>query len=369
MTGTRIDTNTGTGTQPVRDRRHTLYFLEYAARQRPVHLDTEIDMSAIHAHRDSVGGDRARRYSTVTYVLHAAGRVLHRHPEANAVLARGWPRLLRRPRIVRFPSVTGKLALDATGPHGQRIVLSALVPELETASLDDIQDQVDRYRTRSDRGADPRTRSVGDANTRGDARVTDGVSEAGGAAPIPDGSTPPSVAGLPEFRGVRMLTRLPVWLGRLAFAAALRDARRRPAVLGTVSVSSLGHRPVDGFHSVGGTAVTLTCGRTVPRPVVREDGRIEAAPLMRLGLTFDHRVLDGAAAADVLGDLKYALEQGCWNDETDRPDDEAGQADHQDGNAHDDATTTGAGADATGAELWRTPADRRAVRPVAADQG
>ncbi|MGW1023365.1 2-oxo acid dehydrogenase subunit E2 [Streptomyces sp. NPDC002577] len=338
MTGTSTDT--GTGTQPVRDRRHTLYFLEYAARQRPVHLDTEIDMSAIHAHRELAGGDSARRYSTVTYVLHAAGRVLHRHPEANAVLARGWPRLLRRPRIVRFPSVTGKLALDATGARGQRIVLSALVPELETASLDDIQDQVDRYRTRS--GAD--------------------------AASGQHGSAPPSVAGLPEFRGVRMLTRLPVWLGRLAFAAALRDARRRPSVLGTVSVSSLGHRPVDGFHSVGGTAVTLTCGRTVPRPVVREDGRIEAAPLMRLGLTFDHRVLDGAAAADVLGDLKYALEQWCWNDETDRPDDEAGQADHQDGNAYDD-TTTGAGADTTGAKLWRTPPDRRTVRPVAADQG
>jgi hypothetical protein len=29
---------------------------------------------------------------------------------------------------------------------------------------------------------------------------------------------------------------------------------------------------------------------------------------MRLGLTFDHRVLDGAAAADVLADLKSALE-------------------------------------------------------------
>ncbi|MDO0931749.1 2-oxo acid dehydrogenase subunit E2 [Streptomyces sp. DG2A-72] len=258
-----------TTTHPVRARRHTLYFLEYAARQRPVFLDTDVDMGAVHAHRAAA----ERRYSTVTYVLYAAGRVLHRHPEANAVLA---PRRLRAPRIVRFPSVTGKLALDAKSAGGERVVLSALIPVLESATLDSIQDQVDRYRS-------------------------------------------PDVATLPEFGGVRALVRLPVWLGRAAFAHALRSARRRPSVLGTVSVSSLGHRPVDGFHSTGGTAVTLTCGRTTPRPVVREDGTIEAAPVMRLGLAFDHRVLDGAAAADVLGELTDALEHGSWEATSDAP--------------------------------------------------
>ncbi|WP_181767831.1 2-oxo acid dehydrogenase subunit E2, partial [Streptomyces albidus (ex Kaewkla and Franco 2022)] len=83
--------------------------------------------------------------------------------------------------------------------------------------------------------------------------------------------------------------------------------RRRPAVFGTVSVSSLGHRPVDGFHSAGGTAVTLCAGQIADRPVVRA-GRVVPAPLMRLGLTFDHRVIDGALAADVLGDLQLTLE-------------------------------------------------------------
>lgn len=259
MTGNGSNRPRGHSTHPVRGRRHTLHFLEYTAAQRPVHLDTDIDMTHALAHRAHAD----RHYSTVSYVLHAAGRVLARHPEANAVLAPGHR---RRPRIVRFTEVTGKLALDTTVPGGDRIVLSALVPALESASLADIQDRVDRYRN----------------------------------APDP--------AALPEFARVRTLARLPAWLGRLAFAMALRDPGRRPAVLGTVSVSSLGHRPVDGFHSSGGTALTLTCGRTAPRPVVRDDGRIEAAPLMRLGLTFDHRVLDGATAADVLADLKSALE-------------------------------------------------------------
>lgn len=247
---------------PERRRRHTLYFLEHAARQRPVHLDSDIDMTRIEAHRAAARAT-GLRYSVVTYLLHATGRVLHRHPEANAALVPARLFGLRGPRTVRFAEVTAKLALDRT-VDGERTVLSALLPALESAGLDDIQQRVDRYRG-------------------------------------------PGTEQLPEFRGVRLLGRLPVPLGRLAFAAVLRDPRRRPDVLGTVAVSSLGHRPVDGFHSSGGTAVTLNAGRVADRPVVR-DGQLAVAPVMRLGLTFDHRVIDGATAADVLGDLKDALE-------------------------------------------------------------
>lgn len=264
MTGFRPGANRAVPARahPERRRRHTLYFLEHAARQRPVHLDTDIDMTRIEAHR---AGARAagRRYSVVTYLLFATGRVLHRHPEANAVLAPGRLFGLRGPRTLRFAEVTAKLALDRT-LDGERTVLSALFPALESAGLDDIQQRVDRYRG-------------------------------------------PDTELLPEFRGVRLLGRLPVPLGRLAFAAALRDPVRRPGVFGTVAVSSLGHRPVDGFHSSGGTAVTLCAGRVVDRPVVR-DGQLAIAPVMRLGLTFDHRVIDGATAADVLGDLTRELE-------------------------------------------------------------
>lgn len=245
-----------------RGRLHTLYFLEHAARQRPVHLDTDIDMSRVEAHRAAARA-AGRRYSRVAYLLWASGRVLHRHPGANAALVPGRPFGLRAPRTIRFAEVTAKLALDRT-VDGERTVLSALLPRLESADLDSIQERIDRYR-------------------------------------------PPDSAQLPEFRGVRLLGRLPVPLGRLALAAALRAPTRRPATLGTVSVSSLGHRPVDGFHSNGGTAITLCAGRVIDRPVVRQ-GRLAIAPVMRLGLTFDHRIIDGAAAADVLGDLTSTLE-------------------------------------------------------------
>jgi len=72
-------------------------------------------------------------------------------------------------------------------------------------------------------------------------------------------------------------------------------------------VTSLGHRPVIRFFSCGGTAVTIGIGRIRDLPVVR-DGAVAIAPSMPLSLTFDHRVLDGALAADVLTDLKQTLE-------------------------------------------------------------
>ncbi|WP_434597772.1 2-oxo acid dehydrogenase subunit E2 [Streptomyces sp. A5-4] len=249
-------------TRTERRRRHTLYFLEWSANQRPVHLDTDIDMTRIQAHRAAARAQGVH-YSVVGYLLHSAGRTLARYPEANAVMAPGWPGLLRPPRTVRFDGVTAKLALDRP-VEGERTVLSALVPEVQTASLREIQQHIDRYRGEQ-------------------------------------------AAELPEFKGVRMLGKLPVLLGRAAFAAALRDPRKRPGIFGTVSVSSLGHRSVDGFHSSGGTAVTLCAGRVTDRAVVR-DGRVVPAPMMRLGLTFDHRVIDGAVAADVLSDLRYSME-------------------------------------------------------------
>ncbi|MFG3255687.1 2-oxo acid dehydrogenase subunit E2 [Streptomyces sp. NPDC048172] len=256
-----------------RRRRHTLYFLEWAARQRPVHLDTEVDMTRVQRHR-AAARERGERYAVVSYLLYATGRALARHPEANAVAATPWPAPLRAPRTVRFEGVTAKLALDRpVGPDAERTVLSALVPGLESAGLPAIQQRVERYAGRY-------------------------------------------AAELPEFQRVLKLGTLPALLGRALFGAALRDPRRRPDIFGTVSVSSLGHRPVDGFHSAGGTAVTVCAGQIAERAVVR-DGHVVPAPVMRLGLTFDHRVIDGATAADVLGTLRHSLEDfddGSWED-------------------------------------------------------
>ncbi|MEU9892231.1 2-oxo acid dehydrogenase subunit E2 [Streptomyces phaeochromogenes] len=73
--------------------------------------------------------------------------------------------------------------------------------------------------------------------------------------------------------------------------------------MGTYAVTSPGHRSVVGcFHSVAGAMVTLGVGRATGRPV-GHDGPVEVAEIMRLGLGFDHRAIDGAEAAEVPTDM------------------------------------------------------------------
>lgn len=240
-----------------RQRLHTLHFLEEIQSIRPVFLDTEVDMRHVLEHRQ-----RARQASTrisiVTYVLHASARVLARHPSANAATS---GRI--RPRTVSFATVSGKLTLDKT-LDGHRIAAAAILRSLESRDLLDIQREVEYYRN-----GDP--------------------------------------ALLPEYAAMRLLHRLPWPVRTLAYRRATRSMRRRSSVFGTFAVTSLGHRAVDGFHSVGGTAITIGIGRVLERPVARQ-GELAVAPIMRLSLSFDHRVIDGAEAADVLTEIKDALE-------------------------------------------------------------
>ena len=106
---------------------------------------------------------------------------------------------------------------------------------------------------------------------------------------------------------MRLPHRLPWPFGPVAIRFGARPLRKRVTTVGTLAVTSLGHRPVVGLHTMGGTTITLGVDRILERPVVRE-GAITVAPVMRLNVTFDHRVIDGAEAADILADIKAGLE-------------------------------------------------------------
>lgn len=238
-------------------RRPTLHFLDEIRAFSPVFLDTEVDMSAVLRHREQAL-DAGERYSVISYVVVVAGRVLIGHPEANsAVHGRAFP------SVARYDAAHCKFTLDKR-LHGQRVVVSTVLRDVHEADLRAVQREITRFRE-----GDPER--------------------------------------MPEFAATRLLHRLPVPLGRWLFRLGVRPLRRRASAMGTFAVTSLSHRPVDGFASVGGTTITLGLGQVAQRPVVR-DGIVTTAPVMRLTLTFDHRVIDGAEAADVLSEIKTELE-------------------------------------------------------------
>jgi len=78
---------------------------------------------------------------------------------------------------------------------------------------------------------------------------------------------------------------------------------------GTFTVSNLGMYPIEEFAAVINPpqAAVLAVGSLAERAVVR-DGAVVARQTMRVTLSSDHRVIDGAEAAQFLQTLKQMLE-------------------------------------------------------------
>lgn len=79
---------------------------------------------------------------------------------------------------------------------------------------------------------------------------------------------------------------------------------------GSFSVSNLGMYGVDEFTALimPGQAAILAVGAVLERPVV-QNGRLAAAATMRVTLSSDHRIVDGAYAASFLAELRSTLER------------------------------------------------------------
>jgi pyruvate dehydrogenase E2 component (dihydrolipoamide acetyltransferase) len=76
----------------------------------------------------------------------------------------------------------------------------------------------------------------------------------------------------------------------------------------SITISSLGGFDIDSFTPIVNLpeAAILGVGSIVDRPAVKS-GKIEVAPIMKLSLSFDHRIVDGAPAARFLQLLKPQL--------------------------------------------------------------
>jgi pyruvate dehydrogenase E2 component (dihydrolipoamide acetyltransferase) len=77
----------------------------------------------------------------------------------------------------------------------------------------------------------------------------------------------------------------------------------------SITISNLGGFDIDSFTPIVNLpeAAILGVGSVVDRPVVRS-GKIEIAPIVKLSLSFDHRIVDGAPAARFLQLVKRKLE-------------------------------------------------------------
>jgi pyruvate dehydrogenase E2 component (dihydrolipoyllysine-residue acetyltransferase) len=95
------------------------------------------------------------------------------------------------------------------------------------------------------------------------------------------------------------------------FAARARARRLAPHEYqgGSTAVSNLGMYGIKDFYAVINPphATILSVGAGEARPVVR-GGKIEAAQIMTVGLSTDHRAVDGALGAELLAAFKGLIE-------------------------------------------------------------
>ncbi len=129
----------------------------------------------------------------------------------------------------------------------------------------------------------------------------------GVAVAVPEGLVVPVIPEA-DRRGVWEIARmLEEKVGRA------REGRLRPEDVqgGTFTLSNLGMYGIDRFTAILNPpqAGILAVGRVAKRPVVGEGDEVVVRPVATLTLTADHRVIDGAQAAQFMDDLRWVLER------------------------------------------------------------
>ena len=78
---------------------------------------------------------------------------------------------------------------------------------------------------------------------------------------------------------------------------------------GTFTVTNLGMFGVEGFHPIINPpeSAILSVGSVIQKPVVLEE-EVAIRPCLKLSLAVDHRVIDGALAAQFLSRIKELVE-------------------------------------------------------------
>jgi pyruvate dehydrogenase E2 component (dihydrolipoamide acetyltransferase) len=116
----------------------------------------------------------------------------------------------------------------------------------------------------------------------------------------------------PVIRDAQQKSLLEISLAVKDLAERARDKKLSPDEFsgGTITVSSLGAYGVESFDAIINPpqAAILSIGSIKSTPVVDDEGNLVAGMRMKVGMSCDHRVIDGAVGAKYLAELKRRIE-------------------------------------------------------------
>jgi pyruvate dehydrogenase E2 component (dihydrolipoamide acetyltransferase) len=116
---------------------------------------------------------------------------------------------------------------------------------------------------------------------------------------------------VPVIRAAEQLPLLELSQRTKSLAEKARAGKATPDELsgGTFTISNMGMMDVESFGAIinPGESAILAVASTQPQPVVR-DGKIVVRQMMKLTLSCDHRIVDGALGAKFINAIKQKLE-------------------------------------------------------------
>jgi pyruvate dehydrogenase E2 component (dihydrolipoamide acetyltransferase) len=116
---------------------------------------------------------------------------------------------------------------------------------------------------------------------------------------------------VPVIRAAELLPLLELSQRTKSLAEKARAGKATPDELsgGTFTISNMGMMDVESFGAIinPGESAILAVASTKPQPVVR-DGKIVVRQIMKLTLSCDHRIVDGALGAKFINGIKQKLE-------------------------------------------------------------
>ena len=127
----------------------------------------------------------------------------------------------------------------------------------------------------------------------------------GMAVAVPDGLIVPVI----QNAGEKTLREIASETVELAEKARALKLTKEEMSGGTFTVTNLGMFGIDAFTPIINQpeSAILGIGRIVEKPAIFE-GEVRKRKMMFLSLTFDHRIIDGAPAAEFLRDMREAVE-------------------------------------------------------------
>lgn len=112
---------------------------------------------------------------------------------------------------------------------------------------------------------------------------------------------------MPNIKWIKLLNLDPDFLKYVTMRVICQYPRLYNFFFGTIGFTNLGKYGITHFYPLWINATVFGIGTIEEKPVAR-NGHITIAPMLYMTIAFNHRILDGSTASEILAEVKRTIE-------------------------------------------------------------